>query len=75
LVGYATKAALEQDLTFGDMFALQVFKEQIDEEMQKVAKAYERFTALQLQRDEDTEAFGEDKKRTKRTHVKNSMPP
>lgn len=57
LVGYATRNELEHDLTWGDMFANQEFKEKIDDEMQKVAGAYRVFKDIQLTQHEDLAAF------------------
>lgn len=61
LVGYATKAQLDHDLSHADdflqMLANEEFKQQIDEEMKKVARAYDIFKEVQLRQAEDMLAF------------------
>lgn len=61
LVGYATKAQLDHDLGHSEdilqELANQDFKQQIDEEMQKVARAYDIFKDVQLRQSEDMHAF------------------
>lgn len=57
LVGYATEEELERDLAFGDMFANANFKQQVEDEMDKVAMAYDRFKAIQLHQHEDMNSF------------------
>lgn len=57
LVGYATKDELMKDVTFGDIFARAEFEEKIDLEMQKVAKAYERFKDIQINQHDNIEEF------------------
>lgn len=61
LVGYANKAQLEHDLGHAEdilqELANQDFKQQIDEEMQKVARAYNIFKDVQLRQAEDMLAF------------------
>lgn len=57
LVGYATEEELERDLAFGDMFANANFKQQVENEMNKVAMAYDRFKAIQLHQHEDMNSF------------------
>ena len=61
LVGYATKEQLDYDLSHAeDMLqelANQDFREQIEEEMDKVARAYEIFKDVQLRQSEDMLAF------------------
>ena len=61
LVGYATKAQLDHDLNQAEdilqELANQDFKQQIDEEMQKVARAYDIFKDVQLRQSEDMLAF------------------
>lgn len=57
LVGYATEAELECDLAFGDMFANANFKQQVEDEMDKVAMAYDSFKAIQLHQHEDMDSF------------------
>lgn len=61
LVGYATKTQLDHDLGHAEdilqELANQDFKQQIDEEMQKVARAYDIFKDVQLRQSEDMLAF------------------
>ncbi|MDE5923982.1 MAG: SAM-dependent methyltransferase, partial [Muribaculaceae bacterium] len=61
LVGYANKAQLDNDLNHAkdimEELANQEFKEQIDEEMRKVAAAYRIFVYQQLRQEEDMMAF------------------
>lgn len=57
LVGYATEEELSKDLTWGDMFANQEFKEKVETEMQKVAMAYDCFKDIQLNQQENIEDF------------------
>lgn len=61
LVGYATKAQLDHDLSHAEdilqELANQDFKQQIDEEMKKVARAYVIFKDVQLRQAEDMFAF------------------
>lgn len=57
LVGYATEAELDHDLTYGDMFANVDFKEKVEEGMEKVAMAYQRFKEIQLNQHSDMEVF------------------
>ena len=57
LVGYATKDELMKDLTFGDIFARAEFEERVELEMQKVAKAYERFKEIQINQHDNIEEF------------------
>ena len=61
LVGYATKAQLDNDLNHAEdimqELANQDFKQQIDEEMHKVAAAYRIFVFQQLRQEEDMMAF------------------
>lgn len=61
LVGYANKEQLDHDLGHADdilqELANQDFKQQIDEEMQKVARAYDIFKDVQLRQAEDMLAF------------------
>lgn len=66
LVGYATKEQLDRDLDHDEdilqAIANQEFKQQIDEEMQKVAAAYAIFKDVQLRQSEDMVAFKQAKK-------------
>lgn len=61
LVGYANKQQLEHDLGHAEdilqEIANQEFKHQIDEEMQKVSRAYDIFNDVQLRQAEDMRAF------------------
>lgn len=57
LVGYATEEELDKALNYGDMFAKQEYKQKIEDEMQKVAIAYNRFKEIQLTQHEDMDAF------------------
>lgn len=61
LVGYATKAQLDNDLNHAEdimqELANQDFKQVIDEEMHKVAAAYRIFVFQQLRQEEDMMAF------------------
>ena len=57
LVGYATEAELNNDLTWGDMFANAEFKDKVESEMQLVSMAYDTFKYVQLNQGEDMVAF------------------
>jgi|WetSurMetagenome_2_1015567.scaffolds.fasta_scaffold02960_3 hypothetical protein len=57
LVGYATEEELNNSLNFGDMFAKQEFETKVRDEMNKVAKANERFKEVQFNSNEDIAAF------------------
>ena len=58
LVGYATEAELEKDLSCqGDMFANLEFKEKVEDGMDKVALTYQRFKDIQLNQHADMESF------------------
>lgn len=57
LVGYATEEELEEDLNYGNMFDKIEFKERIDDEMQKVALAYDLFKQIQFDQQEDMNTF------------------
>ena len=57
LVGYATQQELDQDLTYGDMFANMEFREKVEQEMQKVAMAYKRFKEIQFTQHENMTTF------------------
>lgn len=57
LVGYATEDELNRDLTWGDIFANQEFKEKVEVEMQLVAMAYDTFKYVQLNQGEDMVSF------------------
>lgn len=62
LVGYATEEELTKDLTWGDMFANQKFKDKVETEMQLVATAYETFKSVQFTQSEDMAAFKQAKR-------------
>ena len=62
LVGYATEEELSRDLTYGDMFANQEFKEKVETEMQLVSTAYETFKHVQFTQSEDMAAFKQAKR-------------
>lgn len=62
LVGYATEEELAKDLTWGDIFANQEFKEKVETEMQLVATAYETFKAVQFTQSEDMATFKQAKR-------------
>jgi hypothetical protein len=57
LVGYATEEELNNDLTWGDMFANQEFKEKVESEMKLVAAAYDIFKSVQFTQSEDMATF------------------
>ena len=57
LVGYATEEELNNELTWGDMFANAEFKEKVESEMQLVSMAYDTFKYVQLNQGEDMAAF------------------
>ena len=61
LVGYATEEELNNDLTWGDMFANAEFKEKVESEMQLVSMAYDTFKYVQLNQGEDMVAFKQGK--------------
>lgn len=48
LVGYATEEELNNALSYGDIFAMQEFKDKINTLMMQVSKAYELFRSEQL---------------------------
>lgn len=62
LVGYATEEELNKDLTWGDMFANQEFKEKVETEMQLVATAYDTFKSVQFTQSEDMATFKQAKR-------------
>lgn len=61
LVGYATKAELESDLSFArdilEELANQELKQKLEDEMDKVARTYEMFKHIQLTQGDDLVAF------------------
>lgn len=66
LVGYATESELERDLTWGDMFANQEFREKIEDDMDKTARAFNVFKQVQFRQDEDMAAFKHAKQELKK---------
>lgn len=62
LVGYATEEELNNDLTYGDIFANQVFKGKVESEMKLVAAAYDIFKSVQFTQSEDMAAFKQAKR-------------
>lgn len=62
LVGYATEKQLEDSITFGDMFARQDFKERIQQKLDIVSKTYDTFKWLQMNQQDNCEAFKEAKR-------------
>ena len=66
LVGYATEAELERDLGFAkdilEELANQELKQQLEDEMDKVAHAYDMFKHIQLTQDDDMDTFKKSKK-------------
>lgn len=57
LVGYATEKELQEGFVMGDMFARQEFEQKVNEEMQKVSKAYELFKKVQLGQEANLETY------------------
>ena len=57
LVGYATAKELDDDLTWGDMFANAEFRDSVNAEMDKVALTYDTFKRIQLTQGDDMAAF------------------
>lgn len=57
LVGYATAEELENDLTWGDMFANAEFRDKVNDEMDKVAHTYNMFKHIQLTQGDDMATF------------------
>ena len=57
LVGYATAEELENNLTWGDMFANAEFRDKVNDEMDKVAHTYEMFKHIQLTQGDDMTSF------------------
>lgn len=62
LVGYATEKQLEDSVTFGDMFARLDFKERIQQNLDIVSKTYDTFKWLQMNQQDNREAFKEAKR-------------
>lgn len=74
LVGYATEAELQKDLTFGDCFAKQEFEDKVNSQMEIVATAFNRFKEVQFRQSEDMAAFKEAKEKlTKRLATLNEL--
>lgn len=57
LVGYATQRELDHSLAENDIFAASEFRENVEREMQKVAKTYKRFKEVQLLQTADLVSF------------------
>ena len=57
LVGYATEAELERDLTWGDMFANLEFKSRVEDGMDKAARAFIIFKQVQFRQEDELTAF------------------
>ncbi len=62
LVGYATEKQLDDSITYGDMFARQDFKERIQQKLDIVSKTYDTFKWLQMNQQDNREAFKEAKR-------------
>ena len=62
LVGYATEKQLDDSITFGDMFARRDFKERIQQKLDIVSKTYDTFKWLQMNQQDNREAFKEAKR-------------
>ena len=65
LVGYATKAELDRDLSFAkdilEELANQELKQKLEDEMDKVAYTYDMFKHIQLTQGDDMETFKQSK--------------
>ena len=57
LVGYATEKELANDLIYGDMHVNKEFRKNVEEGMDKAARAFKQFKAVQFNQEEDMEAF------------------
>ena len=66
LVGYATEEELNNALSFGDMFAMQEFKDKINMLMLQVSKAYELFRSEQLKAFDDNASIKATKEELKK---------
>ncbi|MDY2590040.1 MAG: DNA methyltransferase, partial [Agathobacter sp.] len=74
LVGYATEAELQKDLTFGDFYAKQEFEDKVNTQMEIVATAFNRFKEVQFRQSEDMAAFKKAKSElTKRLTTLNDL--
>ena len=74
LVGYATEAELQKDLEYGDIFARQEFEDKVNNQMQIVATAFNRFKEVQFRQSENMAAFKEAKgELTKRLAILNEL--
>lgn len=66
LVGYATEDELNNDLNFGadilQVIANKEFKEKVEQEMQLVSMAYDRFKLVQFTQEDDMVAFKQAKR-------------
>ncbi len=65
LVGYATEKEMKDGISFTDFFAQQEFEQKVNDEMTKVAKAYERFKLVQLGQETNLDIYKEAKKELK----------
>lgn len=61
LVGYANEEELKRDLTWGDIFANEEFRQSIEIKMEVVSHAYEVFKEVQLNQTEDRANYKEAK--------------
>lgn len=57
LVGYATEEELNNDLTWGDMFANAEFKDKVESEMKLVSMTYDTFKHVQINQEENLAEF------------------
>jgi hypothetical protein len=57
LVGYANEEELNHDLTWGDMFAIQEFRDSIQTKMDVVARTYDVFKEVQIKQTEYRESY------------------
>ncbi len=65
LVGYASEEELDRDLTWGDMFANEEFRANIEQKMDVVARTYSIFKDVQLSQTEDRANYKEAKEELK----------
>lgn len=57
LVGYATEEELNNDLTWGDMFANAEFRDKVESEMKLVSMTYDTFKHVQINQEENLAEF------------------
>ncbi len=67
LVGYATKAELDNDLKFGDMFEKMEFEQKVKDKIKVVSKAFAVFKEVQLTQTPNLETYKVAKKQLKET--------